>query len=136
MRATWAMAAVGLMLLVGCGEDTPTSTDFDFHAEDLVVGTGDPAKAGDTLTVNYIGTLDNGTVFDDSYQRGEPFSFLLGAGRVIKGWDQGLVGMRVGGKRRLIISPRFGYGDRANGPIPANSTLHFDVELIALNGAS
>jgi FKBP-type peptidyl-prolyl cis-trans isomerase len=98
--------------------------------EDLVVGTGDTAKAGDTITVNYVGTLTDGKVFDSSYDRKEPFTFTLGQGRVIRGWDEGFKGMRVGGKRRLIIAPDYGYGSQNVGPIPANSTLIFDVELL------
>ncbi len=135
MRAGLVAAAI---LLAACGKDTPATPtpSFDYNAQDLVVGTGNPAVAGDTLTVNYIGSLDDGRVFDDSYERGEPFTFVLGAGRVILGWDRGLVGIRVGGKRRLVISPRYGYGAQPAGTIPANSTLHFDVELIALNGVS
>jgi FKBP-type peptidyl-prolyl cis-trans isomerase len=135
MRAGLVAAAI---LLAACGEDTPATPtpSFDYNAQDLVVGTGNPAVAGDSLTVNYIGTLDDGRVFDDSYARGEPFTFQLGAGTVIRGWDRGLVGMRVGGKRRLVISPTYGYGSQPAGTIPPNSTLHFDVELIALNGVS
>ena len=135
MRAGLVAAAV---LLAACNKDTPTTPtpSYDYNAQDLVVGTGNPAVAGDTLTVNYVGSLDDGRVFDDSYERGEPFTFVLGAGGVILGWDRGLVGIRLGGKRRLVISPRYGYGDQPAGTIPANSTLHFDIELIALNGVS
>jgi FKBP-type peptidyl-prolyl cis-trans isomerase len=102
--------------------------------EDLVVGTGAAAASGDTLTVHYVGTLANGTKFDSSYDRGQPFTFRLGARAVIAGWDQGLVGMRVGGKRRLTIPPALGYGSRANGPIPADSTLIFVVDLLSIEG--
>jgi len=103
---------------------------------DVVAGTGAEAKSGDTVTVNYIGTLDDGTKFDSSYDRKTPFKFLLGAGQVIKGWDMGVVGMKVGGKRELVIPPEMGYGDRAVSVIPANSTLHFTVELLAVSANS
>jgi len=99
---------------------------------DEVVGTGDEAVAGKTVTVNYVGTLDDGTKFDSSYDRNQPFDFALGAGQVIKGWDQGVVGMKVGGKRKLVIPPDLGYGGTANGKIPANSTLTFEVELLGV----
>jgi FKBP-type peptidyl-prolyl cis-trans isomerase len=97
---------------------------------ELVVGTGKETKSGDRVKVNYVGTLLDGTKFDSSYDRGVPFEFNLGAGEVIKGWDDGVAGMKVGGKRQLIIPPQFGYGDRAVGKIPANSVLIFEVELL------
>jgi FKBP-type peptidyl-prolyl cis-trans isomerase len=99
---------------------------------DVKMGTGEVAQSGDTLTVNYTGKLPDGKVFDSSIDRGQPFVFPLGAGQVIKGWDQGLVGMKVGGVRELVISPEFGYGPQAVGPIPANSTLIFDVTLLGV----
>lgn len=99
-------------------------------AKDEVVGSGEVAMAGDILTVHYTGQLSDGTVFDSSLVRGQPFQFVLGAGQVIKGWDQGLVGMKVGGKRLLSIPPELGYGANQIGPIPANSTLIFEVELL------
>jgi FKBP-type peptidyl-prolyl cis-trans isomerase len=86
--------------------------------------------AGKTITVNYKGTLLDGTQFDSSYDRGQPFTFTLGEGRVIQGWEQGFAGMKVGGKRRLTIPANLGYGARAIPGIPANSTLVFDVELL------
>lgn len=98
---------------------------------DTVVGTGAEASAGDTVTVNYVGILHDGTVFDASQNRGEPFSFTLGAGQVIKGWDLGVAGMKVGGTRLLAIPAELGYGERAIGKIPANSTLIFQVELLS-----
>lgn len=97
---------------------------------DLVVGTGTEAVAGKHVVVNYRGTLMDGTEFDSSYSRGVPFDFDLGAGQVIVGWDQGVAGMKVGGKRKLVIPANLAYGDRAIGPIPANSTLVFEVELL------
>lgn len=87
-------------------------------------------KSGDTLNVHYVGTLQDGTVFDSSVARNSPFSFRIGQGRVIEGWEKGLMGMEVGEKRKLTISPEMGYGDQANGKIPANSTLIFEVELL------
>ena len=97
---------------------------------DLVVGTGTEAVAGKHIVVNYRGTLMNGTEFDSSYSRGVPFDFDLGAGQVIAGWDQGFSGMKVGGQRKLVIPANLAYGDREIGPIPANSTLVFEVELL------
>lgn len=101
---------------------------------DEVIGTGDEAKAGDIVSVNYIGTLVDGKKFDSSYDRGKPFSFVLGVGQVIRGWEEGIVGMRVSGKRKLVISPNFAYGNQevGNGLIPANSTLIFEVELLGV----
>jgi len=100
--------------------------------EDLSVGTGAEAVAGKMITVNYRGTLLDGTKFDSSYDRNQPFKFTLGAGQVIAGWDQGFAGMKVGGKRKLTISPEMGYGSRSAGTIPPNSTLVFEVELLAV----
>lgn len=101
-------------------------------SDDVVVGTGAEVKTGDTVSVNYIGTLQNGTEFDNSYKRGEAFEFTVGEGRVIKGWDQGLVGMKVGGQRILVIPADMAYGASAVGPIPANSTLVFAIELVSI----
>lgn len=100
---------------------------------DVVVGTGKNAEGGDMIAAHYIGTFANGNKFDSSYDRGEPFAFILGGGMVIKGWDQGLLGMKVGGKRKLIIPPELAYGNRdiGNGKIPPNSTLFFEIELVA-----
>jgi len=98
---------------------------------DEKVGTGAEAVAGKKVTVNYVGTLINGTKFDSSYDRNEPFTFNLGAGEVIKGWDQGVIGMKVGGKRKLTIPASLGYGATgAGGVIPPNATLIFEVELL------
>ncbi|MBX4195441.1 FKBP-type peptidyl-prolyl cis-trans isomerase [Candidatus Parcubacteria bacterium] len=103
-----------------------------YKKDDVVAGTGPAAAKGDKVTVHYVGTLTDGKVFDSSRDRGQPFVFTLGAGGVIRGWDEGVVGMRVGGTRRLTIAPDYGYGDRAVGPIPANSTLVFVVELLGV----
>lgn len=101
-----------------------------FTAQDIVVGTGEVALAGDIVTAHYVGTLSDGRVFDSSRDRGEPISFTLGVGQVIRGWDEGIKGMRVGGKRILKIAPDYGYGSRAVGTIPADSVLNFEVELL------
>jgi len=98
--------------------------------EDLVVGVGISPQPGQQVTVHYTGTLEDGTKFDSSRDRGEPFTFRIGVGKVIKGWDEGVMTMKVGGKRKLIIPPQLGYGSRATGPIPANSTLIFEIELL------
>jgi peptidylprolyl isomerase len=98
--------------------------------EDVVVGSGNIARAGDTLSVHYVGYLPNGRVFDSSYDRNTPISFTLGVGQVIRGWDEGVIGMREGGKRILTIAPDYGYGAQAVGAIPSNSHLIFEVELL------
>ena len=97
---------------------------------DTVTGTGAEAVPGTNVTVHYVGTLENGQMFDSSIARGEPFTFPLGAGMVIQGWERGVAGMKVGGKRTLVIPPELGYGAQAVGSIPANSTLIFEVELL------
>ena len=99
---------------------------------DMVEGTGAVAQPGKTVTVHYIGTLEDGTKFDSSRDRGQPFKFPLGGGRVIKGWDEGVAFMKVGGRRQLVIPPDLGYGSRGVGPIPPNATLIFDVELLGV----
>lgn len=102
----------------------------DLVIEDLALGDGDIAETGKTVTVHYTGTFEDGQAFDSSVGRG-PFSFPLGAGRVIKGWDQGVAGMRVGGKRKLVIPSELGYGSRGAGNvIPPDTTLVFEVELL------
>jgi peptidylprolyl isomerase/FKBP-type peptidyl-prolyl cis-trans isomerase FkpA len=104
---------------------------MSLQIEDLVVGTGAEAVGGQNVTVHYTGWLTDGTQFDSSLDRGEPFVFPLGGGRVIQGWDQGVAGMKIGGKRKLTIPPELGYGARgAGGAIPPNATLVFEVELI------
>jgi FKBP-type peptidyl-prolyl cis-trans isomerase len=100
--------------------------------DDVKFGIGQEVKSGDTVVVNYIGTLQNGTEFDNSYKRGQTFSFKVGEGQVIKGWEEGLVGMKVGGQRMLVIPPEMGYGEQNIGPIPANSTLVFAIELVEI----
>lgn len=109
-----------------------TTMDNGLKIQDLKVGTGPQAKAGDVVAVNYLGTLQDGTKFDSSYDRGQSFQFLLGSGEVIKGWDIGVAGMKVGGKRKLVIPSDLAYGERRIGPIPPNATLVFEVELLAV----
>jgi FKBP-type peptidyl-prolyl cis-trans isomerase len=110
-------------------EQTATS-ETKVESVDSVVGKGAEAVSGKSVTVHYTGTLKDGTKFDSSVDRKEPFTFSLGAGQVIKGWDQGVVGMKVGGKRKLTIPAELAYGANAVGAIPANSTLIFDIELL------
>ena len=111
------------------GKSTTTSSGLQYW--DIVVGKGATAVAGKDVRVHYTGWLTDGKKFDSSVDRGQPFVFPLGAGRVIKGWDEGVAGMKVGGKRQLRIPPELGYGARgAGGVIPPNATLIFDVELL------
>ncbi|HKN86533.1 MAG TPA: FKBP-type peptidyl-prolyl cis-trans isomerase [Nitrospiraceae bacterium] len=113
-------------------EQTVT-TESGLKYLDMTVGTGRQAELGDTASVHYTGWLADGKKFDSSVDRKEPFSFRLGAGQVIKGWDEGVMGMKIGGKRKLTIPPQLGYGARgAGGVIPPNATLTFDVELLDL----
>lgn len=141
---------VALILLASCGifgaawysnqrsaaitQNTETTMEDTSKLKivDSVVGTGIEAVAGKTVSVHYTGKLENGTVFDSSVSRGVPFEFPLGAGMVIEGWELGIAGMKVGGKRTLTIPPELGYGNRDMGSIPPNSTLMFDVELLGV----
>jgi len=111
----------------------PSTTPSGLTIDDLVVGTGAIAAAGQKVTVHYTGWLLDGTKFDSSKDRNDPFEFPLGAGRVIKGWDEGVAGMKIGGRRKLTIPPALGYGARgAGGVIPPNATLVFEVELLGV----
>ncbi|MBD2465293.1 FKBP-type peptidyl-prolyl cis-trans isomerase [Oscillatoria sp. FACHB-1407] len=111
------------------------TTESGLQYIDLVEGTGATPQRGQTVIVHYTGTLEDGTKFDSSRDRNAPFSFPLGTGRVIRGWDEGISTMKVGGRRQLIIPPDLGYGARgAGGVIPPNATLIFDVELLRING--
>jgi peptidylprolyl isomerase len=112
------------------GEPTTTASGLQFI--DVKVGDGASPQTGQTVVVHYTGWLANGTKFDSSVDRGQPFSFVIGTGQVIKGWDEGVATMKVGGKRRLIIPPELGYGANDYGPIPGNAQLIFDVELIQI----
>lgn len=144
---TFGAILIVLVIIVGIAmwassQRTPTNSTTeeinmvdeakDLKIEDLKIGDGAEAKSGNTIKVNYSGTLTDGTKFDSSYDRNEPFEFTLGASQVIEGWDKGVAGMKVGGKRKLTIPPSLAYGDQATGPIPANSTLIFEVELLEI----
>jgi peptidylprolyl isomerase len=109
------------------------TTDSGLKYVDIKEGTGPIPQTGQNVTVHYTGTLEDGTKFDSSRDRNNPFSFRLGAGQVIRGWDEGISTMKVGGQRQLIIPPDLGYGSRGVGPIPPNSTLIFDVELLRVS---
>ena len=114
-------------------EETLVTTESGLQYEDIVEGTGAMPQAGQRVTVHYTGTLEDGTKFDSSRDRNRPFSFTIGVGQVIKGWDEGVATMRVGGQRKLVIPPELGYGARgAGGVIPPNATLLFDVELLRI----
>ena len=111
-----------------------TNTASGLVIEEMIVGSGDEAQAGQSVSVHYTGWLMDGTKFDSSKDRGDPFGFPLGRGQVIAGWDQGVQGMRIGGKRKLTIPSELGYGARgAGGVIPPNATLVFEVELLAID---
>ena len=122
---------------ISTGPSTGTSSSTQeangLQIQDEVVGTGPATKAGDTVTVNYTGWLTSGKKFDASADHGQPFTFTLGQGQVITGWDQGVAGMKAGGKRKLTIPPELGYGAQgAGGVIPPNATLIFEVELVKI----
>jgi FKBP-type peptidyl-prolyl cis-trans isomerase FkpA len=126
MQKFLSLSFLSLLLMTSCNSSS------GLQIEDLKQGKEPFAKAGDEVTVEYTGTLTDGTQFDSSRNRA-PFTFELGAGEVIQGWDQGVAGMGIGGIRKLTIPAELGYGSRAMGPIPANSTLIFEVELLEIN---
>jgi len=113
-------------------QDTSMQQAAQVQSKDIVVGTGDIAVAGKQVTVHYVGVFSDGKKFDSSIDRGAPFTFKLGAGEVIKGWDIGVEGMKVGGKRILVVPPSLGYGEKDYGPIPGNSTLIFEIQLLGV----
>ncbi|MFN8474311.1 MAG: FKBP-type peptidyl-prolyl cis-trans isomerase [Anaerolineae bacterium] len=138
----WIPVTLLLVALAGCsaqqgagsdqaGKEVTTPSGLKYT--DTVVGTGATAEKGQRVSVHYTGYLMDGKKFDSSVDRGQPFQFVLGNGQVIKGWDEGVAGMKVGGKRTLVIPPELGYGARgAGGVIPPNATLKFDVELLGV----
>jgi FKBP-type peptidyl-prolyl cis-trans isomerase len=121
-RFTWILLVLTILPIALIAQNLVT--------KDIKIGNGKEALKGSQVTVHYVGKLDNGTKFDSSRDRGTPFTFTLGEGQVIQGWDKGVFKMKEGGIRKLTIPPSLGYGSRAVGPIPPNSTLHFEVELI------
>jgi FKBP-type peptidyl-prolyl cis-trans isomerase FkpA len=133
MQFRWHIITLAVFLFaVSCSKEKQTMSN-GLQIEDIKIGEGSEVKTFDIVTVNYTGTLEDGTKFDSSLNPGRtPFRFTVGAGQVIKGWDEGLMGMKVGGKRKLTIPPELGYGSRDNGPIPANSTLIFDIDLLGI----
>ena len=144
MRSTSLILGFGLLLITGCGSKPEAesaapligkeiTTESGLKYVDRVLGTGPYPRARQTVVVHYTGRLEDGTKFDSSLDRGQPFVFQVGIGKVIKGWDEGLLSMRVGGKRTLTIHPHLGYGQRGAGNvIPPNATLIFDVELLEI----
>ncbi len=144
MRAISLILGFGLLMITGCGnkpeaESAASLTGKEITTEsglkyvDHVLGTGPMPKAGQTIAVHYTGRPTDGTQFDSSLDRGQPFVFQVGVGKVIKGWDEGIMTMRVGGKRTLTIPPHLAYGERGAGNvIPPNATLIFDVELLEI----
>jgi len=130
----FALVLTGLIYFFARGKSaTEVTTASGLKMTDLVEGTGPSPKAGQTVTVHYTGTLENGFKFDSSVDKGKPADFVIGRGQVIKGWDEGLMTMKVGGKRKLVIPPQLGYGSHGRPPdIPGNSTLIFDIELLGV----
>ena len=129
-----AVSVVGYLILNRSGQvGAEITTASGLKYTDQVVGTGATPQRGQTVTVHYTGTLENGSKFDSSLDRGKPADFKIGVGSVIKGWDEGLMTMKVGGKRRLVIPSKLGYGPEGRPPdIPGNATLIFDVELLGV----
>ena len=134
MNSIYKIVIIFVIFIISCGsnEGNMQKLENGLLIEDIVVGDGNEAKDHNKVVVNYTGTLENGSVFDSSLKPGrDPFTFTLGVGSVIKGWDQGVKGMKVGGKRKLVIPPELGYGDQGAGNvIPPNTTLYFEVELL------
>ena len=142
MKNIYTLVLALVVVATGCSQSDapkqdqpkPGATVTELKIEDSKIGTGAEAVTGKSVTVHYTGWLTDGTKFDSSKDRGQPFSFQLGGGQVIKGWDQGVAGMKVGGVRKLTIPASLGYGARgAGGVIPPNATLVFEVELLGVN---
>ena len=133
MKINWQIITFTVMLIaVSCSKEKQTMSN-GLVIEDVKISDGQEVEKFNIVTVNYTGLLEDGTKFDSSLDPGRsPFRFTVGAGQVIKGWDEGLMGMKVGGKRKLTIPPELGYGSRDNGPIPANSTLIFEIDLLGI----
>ena len=128
------LASLSLLGVVACGSDMNTPTGpSSLVTEDLSVGIGAAAANGDTVTVNYTGMFLDGRVFDTSVGK-TPYTFRIGAGQVIAGFEQGVVGMRVGGRRRVTIPPDLAYGSTGQGPIPPNTPIRFEIELLSIAG--
>ena len=133
MRIARALPLLVALTALACGTAEPTGPT-QLVIEELTVGTGATAVSGDTVTVHYVGTLLNGTKFDSSVDRGQPYTFRLGTSAVIPGFEQGILGMRVGGKRRVTIPPHLAYGDTGQGPIPPKASIRFEIELLSIAG--
>ena len=133
MQMKWHIITLAnLLITVSCSKEKQTMSN-GLVIEDIKIGDGQEVEKFNIVTVNYTGLLEDGTKFDSSLNPGRtPFRFTVGAGQVIKGWDEGLIGMKVGGKRKLTIPPELGYGSRDNGPIPANSTQIFEIDLLGI----
>ena len=133
MKINWQIPVVIVMILIaGCSKDKE-AMNGELIIEDLKVGEGSEVVKYNIVTVNYTGWLTDGTKFDSSLNPGRsPFRFTVGGGQVIKGWDEGLLGMKVGGKRKLTIPPSMGYGNQDMGVIPSNSTLIFEIDLLII----
>jgi FKBP-type peptidyl-prolyl cis-trans isomerase len=128
------LACCLILGLAACGEDAVTGPT-DITTEEITVGTGATAAVGDVVTLHYILSLTNGNVLQSSYTDiGAPITIQIGAGQVIPGFERGIVGMRVGGKRRVTIPPSLAYGSAGNGPIPPNATIRFEIELVSIAG--
>jgi FKBP-type peptidyl-prolyl cis-trans isomerase FkpA len=127
------LACCLLLALAGCGGDDLTGPS-DITIEEITVGTGATAAVGDIVTVHYIVSLTNGNVLESSYALGAPITVQIGAGRVIPGFERGILGMRVGGKRRVTVPPSLAYGSTGSGPVPPNATIRFEIELVSIAG--
>ena len=133
MQMKWHIITLAILLItVSCSKEKQIMNN-GLIIEDIKIGEGQEVEKFNIVTVNYTGLLEDGTKFDSSLNPGRtPFRFTVGAGQVIQGWDQGLIGMKIGGTRKLTIPPELGYGSRDNGPIPANSTLIFEIDLLGI----